>query len=664
MPTKQPEGDLLYRFIVVADTHINEAEDRASAFFPLNRLANGRAATSFRAAAALKPAFVMHLGDIVHPIPCSPGFEAAVGNYRTLERIFECPVHLTPGNHDIGDKKWPLAPVAGIEPEFIREYEHAFGAQWSTWSHGPCRYFSLNTSLMNSGLPDEQRQREWFTQQLDEAPAGERRFLALHYPPYLCDANEAGHYDNIDEPARSWLLGVLERYPFEGVFCGHVHNFWYDQHAGAEIYLLPSTAFVRQDYSDLQRVKPPGDEGGRQDVDKLGFFLVDVYERGHIARFMRSGQPGARATDAELHASSPHPKAPALPRLAIDLAYPWAEEVDLPPNAALDEFRRKRVRNDYPLLALFELGASRIRIPVEDLDDAHLLGRLRKLGAIGIRAQIVVSGHEVCPRQGARLAELAPMLDAVEWVVHEDAIARVAPHIQEVMHALGVPLLVSKLRRPSDAAVDGLKYGHLVFHGWIPQEAQRIGTMLGSELAGIAQAGAVVRVRLAESPLRIAHQAAELASAYRAPFALMVRMGTDNPATEQSSDDVLVERVVETAIAAWRYPDLRFVIDGLVDMDRGYFKRVGLIDRAFNPRPASKVLRHLQAVLKQIEPSGAQIRRIQSEAGPCFEICGAGMALQIGLSGSNACIEIRHAQRSTQYSLIDGGIVDPSSAAF
>lgn len=36
-----PQGARLFRFIVISDTHINQSEDRAAAFFKLNSLANG-----------------------------------------------------------------------------------------------------------------------------------------------------------------------------------------------------------------------------------------------------------------------------------------------------------------------------------------------------------------------------------------------------------------------------------------------------------------------------------------------------------------------------------------------------------------------------------------------------------------------------------------------
>ena len=112
-------------------------------------------------------------------------------------------------------------------------------------------------------------------------------------------------------------------------------------------------------------------------------------------------------------------------------------------------------------------------------------------------------------------------------------------------------------------------------------------------------------------------------------------MGSDNPATVQDSEAVLLERTVEAALSAWRYPDLRVVIDSLVDMDRGYFRRLGLIDRAFNPSIAARVLRHVQPLLAQLDPSEAVVRR-------------EGDTIRIQTPSGALCIDLaRHTAEST-----------------
>ncbi|CAM3787791.1 Calcineurin-like phosphoesterase domain-containing protein [Bordetella sputigena] len=597
-----PQGARLFRFVVISDTHINQAEDRAAAFFKLNSLANGRARRAFADARRYAPDFVLHVGDIVHPMPSHPEFEQACANYRELEQAFDCPIYLTPGNHDIGDKPWPMAPVAQINPKYMEKYEKEFGRQWYEWSHEECHFFVINTSLLNAGLPEEQLQAAWFEQALRDAPG--RKFLSLHYPPYVRDRNEASHYDNIDEPARSWLLDLIERHAIEAVFCGHVHNLWYNQLQNAEFYLLPSTAFVRQDYSELQRTTPPGPEGGRQDVEKLGYFVVDVFEHGHLARFVRLQNEHttmAPALSASLADRSwLHIKRPALPNLAVDPCYPWAEDIAVPASGALDAFDHKIVRNDYPFFALCDMGIGTIRVPMSDLmrDSGH--ERFKELARIGLRAHVVLTEFPSA-LQRARLDGLGPALKAVELVVAPERLENAARAVADLARALPkADLLISKLRSPRDAAIDGLKYGHLIFHGWITAEADTAVAALAKHGPRPPNTALMFRVRMDESPLETADSLNALQARTGCRSAMLVRLSTDNPAEPQLDDAAATAQVLEAAIAAYRYPDLQVCIEGLVEFDRGFFLRRGLIDRSFNPRLAGTSLKHLCAVLSAL----------------------------------------------------------------
>ena len=79
-------------------------------------------------------------------------------------------------------------------------------------------------------------------------------FLFSHYPLYVSNPNEPESYDNIDEPGRSWLIDLIETYNPEALFTAHVHNFWYDVIGETEYYIVPSTCFVRHDYSCLSLI--------------------------------------------------------------------------------------------------------------------------------------------------------------------------------------------------------------------------------------------------------------------------------------------------------------------------------------------------------------------------------------------------------------------------
>ncbi|MBK9609408.1 MAG: hypothetical protein IPO58_24470 [Betaproteobacteria bacterium] len=176
---------------------------------------------------------------------------------------------------------------------------------------------------------------------------------------------ERSTYDNIDQPARQWLLELLRDNRAEAMFAGHVHNFWYDVHGGTELYLLPSTAFLRHDYSEFYRINP-GNEFGRGDAGKFGYCVVDVHERGHVMRLVRTDgrtlPPEATYTPRRTPPPANVKNAP-FTGVGVELRHPWAEILDIPSTGGVQEFGRKPARNDYPVMALWEMGARLLKVP-------------------------------------------------------------------------------------------------------------------------------------------------------------------------------------------------------------------------------------------------------------------------------------------------------------
>lgn len=86
----------LFSFVVVADTHVNEADDVSGSPCATNRLANARARHVFDDIAAMDPPprFVFHLGDIVHPVPSLPTFADAVAAFRDIAAPLKVPLHV------------------------------------------------------------------------------------------------------------------------------------------------------------------------------------------------------------------------------------------------------------------------------------------------------------------------------------------------------------------------------------------------------------------------------------------------------------------------------------------------------------------------------------------------------------------------------------------
>jgi len=74
-------------------------------------------------------------------------------------------------------------------------------------------------------------------------------------------------------------------------------------------------------------------------------------------------------------------------------------------------------------------------------------------------------------------------------------------------------------------------------------------------------------------------------------------MASENPAEFACSDLWAANRVSEAMMAAVAAPHADVYLDTFVDLDRGYFPRIGLYDRRYNRRLGSYVFARLQGVL-------------------------------------------------------------------
>ncbi|MGY8996474.1 MAG: metallophosphoesterase, partial [Alphaproteobacteria bacterium] len=87
-----------------------------------------------------------------------------------------------------------------------------------------------------------------------------------------------------------------------------------------------------------------------------------------------------------------HPRLNRHADFGFDMRQNWMEIVEIPPTGGLDEFDRKEVRNDYPLMALWEMGVARVRIPMRDLLVPERVERLAALLDHGHRFTLFTFG--------------------------------------------------------------------------------------------------------------------------------------------------------------------------------------------------------------------------------------------------------------------------------
>lgn len=613
----------LFTFALIADSHMNPGDENSSPF-ETNALANGRSRYVIEAVNRLEPDFVIHMGDLVHPVPGHPTFGQVADDFNQLYENVKSPLHIIPGNHDCGDKKISWMPAVQVNDTFLKTYEKYFGPHYGSFDHKGIHFVLINSPVLNSGLDLEAEQRAWLEKDLAETDC-ERILLFTHYPPYVTDPYEETHYDNIDEPARSWLLGLIEKHKIEAVFAGHVHNFFYNRLGATEHYILPSVAFVRQDYAEFARTPPPPSmDGGRNDGPKLGYFLVEVYESGHIAHNIRSF--GKVLSDGEVF-SEPPPRLPAVhsrdaapASIGVQLRHPWSEVTTIPHNYALDEFMRKEVRNDYPLMAVWEMGVKKLRTPVSDLVDAKTLQRMRDLKAVGHEFTVFTYGNPG-PGTISALVDCRDAYDAIEFIVPEDEAENAVARIRDIKTNSDVPVFLSALHSLAESAGEGGTFKHMISSGFPVEEHAHVAEFVASIGAQDLVDGVVFRVDRSMSAWSGIQTAQDFAATQDKRAIVNIRFAADEMTGGQTDDLATANRTAEATAAALTADRLTVFLDTLVDQDRGYFMRNGLIDRMFNPRLATWMVRNLHAVLKVVggemtaldigETSGGRVAMLQ-----------------------------------------------------
>ncbi|MFT5679157.1 MAG: hypothetical protein ACI8RZ_000061 [Myxococcota bacterium] len=560
-----------FTFAVIADSHFHPPGIPAQAAWESDASFNDRNRHAVDLVVHARPEFVVHVGDVPHPVPGLVAHERALDVAQATYAALPCPLFMVPGNHDIGDKPHPWAPAPTVTVERHEAFTARWGPPWQVFEHSGCRMLLIDTPVLNSGLPMEAEQWAWLEGVLAEPM---RTFVFLHYPPFLLNRDEPEHYDNIAQPARDRLLALLAG--TEAIFCGHVHRFFWNPVEETDLYVVPATSFVRPGYSELGRTGP-GAEFGRNDEDKLGIAFVHVTEDGHRVEWVRTNQPRP-ALPALMPGQSP---APACP-LGVTLRHAWDQPMDVPCDG-LDPFRRKQARDDLVIQAIWELGITQLRLPISDLIQPATRSRLIALARHGQRA-VLFSAELPNAETLALLVEHREIITAFELIVPRSWVSRtdLLPDLDGLP-----PVWLSAVGRKT--ATDEVCFSHFPRPGFLPEEDIDL------------PSGAVVRI----SPERDAFEG--VASAERVgAVAAHVWLPRAEESSRFTDDAAVTRRVVEAAIAAHAHPAISVILDAFLDHDRGYYPRNGLLTRQTVPRPAFHALRNLSRLL----PAGATVTRI------------------------------------------------------
>lgn len=571
-------------FVIIADTHYFRDPGDRPVEFASRRKQAARAERALRLAAALQPAFVLHLGDLAQAVPEGAEFEQTLDD--ALAQLARCGIrpHHVAGNQDIGDKPDPTMPTAWVTPESLTVYHRRFGRSWYSFAAADRHCVVLNSQILNSSLPEAAEQRAWLEAELD-AHAHHRILLFTHLPLFLRDEDEPhlGHYDNLSQPDRAWLLGLIRRHRIELVMVGHSHWSFFNRIGAARYYVAPSTSHTRPGFSETFSSAPPPEQG-RDDAAKLGFYLARLLPGRPHLHLIRTGGETAPPDESEgdllltrTSADLPHG------RLGITLTHALAPLADVP--LAWPSAIRQPVRNDYPFLACLELGTRHIRVPLGDLRDPAQRERLALLRDEGV----ALTACWLCddsPDDLATLTVCRDLLDAVELqlpgALHPTpATLGTARRLQ---HDLGLAVALATLLPNQLAPGKQLRRTRI---GYLPGELAALDRQLAA--AGVRIERALCRLEASGDPWA---QVAALGGPFRAIGA--IDWAFDPAAGNESTQ---MHRVAQALWAVAALPDARLYIEPFLDLDRTMDVGLGLLDRQCNPRPAFHALRCLNTCL-------------------------------------------------------------------
>ena len=229
----------------------------------------------------------------------------------------------------------------------------------------------------------------------------------------------------------------------EGIFAGHVHHFFYNRDGQTDMYCVPSTAFTRHDFSELFSIEP-GAEFGRDDAKKLGYVVVDVFAESHAVRIIHVEDKSTKFA-ADVQKIKPlHPREGYVPPIGVQLRHDWNKVLALPTNGPLDDFVRKKARDDYPILSTWQMGLTWLRVPLDDLDSAISRGRMGALKAMGQR--FIVVTFDMPSEQGVeKLLKHASLIEALEVVLPLDKMMNSGDVIKTLRRQLKKPIYVGPL---------------------------------------------------------------------------------------------------------------------------------------------------------------------------------------------------------------------------
>ncbi|NLS91137.1 MAG: hypothetical protein GXX96_03015 [Planctomycetaceae bacterium] len=171
---------------------------------------------------AMKPAFVVICGDLVHkPEP------QAFADFKEVMAELEVPCRCAAGNHDLGHP-----PTAAS----LAKYREAIGKDYYSFKHQGITFVVVNTEFWKAPVEGETAAHDrWFEETLRQAKADSSPVIvAGHHPLFLKKADEKEEYFNIPPEKRAEILRLFKENGVVAMLSGHTHRLVENEYEGIQ----------------------------------------------------------------------------------------------------------------------------------------------------------------------------------------------------------------------------------------------------------------------------------------------------------------------------------------------------------------------------------------------------------------------------------------------
>ncbi len=181
----------------------------------------------------LQPDAVVITGDLVHE--CDDPVQLAMVR-ALLDRIDpEIAIFPLPGNHDIR--------IEGQNVNAAR-YMAEHGKDRFVHTLKNCLLVGLNSSYIKQHAPQEQEQKQWLVERLQEYAEVPHKIIFVHHPFFREKIDEPNDYFSIDSADRRRYFDLFAQYGVEAVYAGHLHDNAQGEYLG--IRMVTTSAVCRQ----------------------------------------------------------------------------------------------------------------------------------------------------------------------------------------------------------------------------------------------------------------------------------------------------------------------------------------------------------------------------------------------------------------------------------